>query len=693
MLRVLSCIQSEHDLRLVALAVVMCTLGFAVTARVFRNALAESESAHEWLVLAGIAGGASIWCTHFIAVLAFLPELPANYEPVATLLSLLSAIASTSVGLLIASRTHRFPAPEMGGAIIGLGAGLMHSIGMRAYSVAGDLVLDFHYLAAALVVGVVLGALAMGVLVRATTLGREIAGITLLVCCIGALHFTAMAALTVIPALAGDVTARGFSSGIVALGIFMVGTLVTATGLVAYSIDRRSKARSLQDLHSASRLDDLTGLPNRTALNEHLVSAIKQARTQGDEVLVVLVNLGRFNEVNEVLGVKGGDEVLAQVAQSMRRAADGVSFIARLSGTHFAIVQRATSGSSQDLCTELANTISAALSRPIVIGERSIKVCFHVGVAAFPKHGRDCQELMANADIALEQAHDALGNGICVFDETIDKLIRRRRSLAQDLRHALDLGQLELHFQPQYAVRSLSIVGYEGLLRWRHPDHGLVSPAEFIPLAEETGLIIPIGEWVLHEGCRIAATWPDTIKVALNLSPLQFHNDRLCETICDALRIGGLAASRLELEITESTLVANTAKVLNDLTAIKDMGIAIALDDFGTGYSSMATLASFPFDKIKLDKSLLDLQRPQERSQAIVHALMQLSRAFGVATLVEGVETEEQLAFIRSEGCDEVQGFLLGRPMPAAEITARFAARIASPSLVPALAGEVAFAR
>ncbi len=284
---------------------------------------------------------------------------------------------------------------------------------------------------------------------------------------------------------------------------------------------------------------------------------------------------------------------------------------------------------------------------------------------------------MANANIALERARRFSGNGVCFYDEATDHQVHRRRTLSQDMQRALELGQFELYFQPQCDL-AMKIIGFEGLLRWHHPALGFVPPSEFISIAEASGLIVPIGQWVLKEGCKIAASWPDTLKVALNLSPVQLGSSDIRATVMDAIKSSGLPAARLELEITESTLIESPEETLKQLQLLQECGISIALDDFGSGYSSLGTLSSFAFNKIKLDKSFLNWEKPTAQVEAIVGGLLKIGQRLGMKILAEGVETTEQLEFLRSEGCDYMQGYLIGKSMPANKISewsSEFAAR------------------
>ncbi len=448
----------------------------------------------------------------------------------------------------------------------------------------------------------------------------------------------------------------------------------------------REEANDQMD--SIAHRDALTGLPNRLAFDEYLADTVAQAEREQGQVALLLINISRFGEINEVLGRMGGNRALMAITRHLQGGLRDGEWLARLSGTHFAVVQR-THDHIRTMHS-LTERIAAVLDFPLTVDSHSVKAGFNAGIAAFPVDSSSAEHLFANADLALSRAQMTGSQSICYFDSSSDHATRRRRVLTQDLRYALDRKQFELYFQPQYDVHSLAIVGAEGLLRWRHPLHGMVSPAEFIPIAEEIGLINGIGEWVLREGCRIAASWDMPLKVALNLSPLQFRSPDLVGTVQTALHASGLTAQRLELEVTELTLIQNPERVMSDLGALSELGISIALDDFGAGYSSLGTLAKFPFSKIKLDRSFLQDNRSIRQSEAVIRAVLTLGRTLGILILAEGVETAEQLAFLEAEGCDQLQGYLLGRPMPENEFRELIAPRVAASGFVPGLVSDLA---
>ena len=411
--------------------------------------------------------------------------------------------------------------------------------------------------------------------------------------------------------------------------------------------------------------DALTNLPNRVLFHEHLVDALDQQRRRGDGLALLCLDLNRFKSVNDTLGHAAGDVLLEAVAGRLRQCVRNDDLIARLGGDEFAVLQ---SCAEQPRAAEmLAQRIVAELGQPFEIEGHRVTIGASVGIAIADTDVTQT-ELLKNADLALYRAKADDRGAYCLFESAMDAEVKARRTIETDLRQALERGELDVFYQPLFDVQGARISGFEALLRWRHPEHGLISPAQFIPVAEELGLIVPIGKWVLARACAEAATWPEDVKVAVNLSPVQFRSAGLVDAVRRALEGAGLAPQRLELEITETTLLQENEAVLTTLHELRAIGLRTALDDFGTGYSSLSYLRSFPFDKIKIDQSFVREMARRPDCLAIVNSVASLARKLGMTTTAEGVETEEQLAQLRDAGCTEVQGFLFDRPRPAPEI-------------------------
>ena len=406
--------------------------------------------------------------------------------------------------------------------------------------------------------------------------------------------------------------------------------------------------------------DALTDLPNRAAFNENFESALKRSAATNESFALMSIDLDRFKEINDLFGHSVGDAVLCEVSRRLQAATED-AFVARLDGDEFIAI--AENGSQPESAAALAEKLLGVMAEEFEIKGQHLRVNLSIGVAVYPADGIDGATLLNNADAALYRAK-ADGRGtVRFFQADMDKRLRDQRALHHDLSSAIDRRELVLHFQPQATIGG-DVIGLEALIRWNHPSRGLVPPGMFIPIAEETGLIVPIGEWVLREACREAASWPKPLQIAINLSPVQFRHGDLPALIHSILLETGLRPDRLELEITESVLIDNFSKGTSILRRLKSLGVRIAMDDFGTGYSSLSYLQSFPFDKIKIDQAFISNVERNAQSATIVRAVIGLAKGLGLPVLAEGVETKEQLEFLTEEACNEVQGYLIGRPYP-----------------------------
>jgi diguanylate cyclase (GGDEF)-like protein len=430
--------------------------------------------------------------------------------------------------------------------------------------------------------------------------------------------------------------------------------------------------------------DALTGLFNRAGFQAHIRQMLQAAAGDGGTVSLLCLDLDRFKSVNDTLGHPVGDALLVKVAERLRRAARKQDIIARMGGDEFAIIQ---DGAGQpNGAQSLAARLIDLLGRTYVISGHSLHIGASIGIATAPLDGNDADTLIKRADLALYRAK-AEGRGqYRTFAADMDTLVQQRRQLEVDLRKAMALREFELAFQPQVRAATRELLGFEALLRWRSPTRGLVAPSDFIPLAEEMGLIVPLGDWVLRCACHVAARWRAPLSVSVNMSEPQLRNPRLAESVRAALDSAQLDAGRLELEITEGALLKDTQAVLAALNALKAMGVRVTMDDFGTGYSSLTFLQKFPFDRIKIDKSFVRRMAQDKDSQAIVRAIAALGASLGMATTAEGVETAEQLATVQAEGCTDVQGHLTGAPMTSDDAAFLAAGAIPLPALLePAL--------
>ena len=430
--------------------------------------------------------------------------------------------------------------------------------------------------------------------------------------------------------------------------------------LICVINDLTERKRSEQRIEHMAQHDSLTDLPNRTAFNHCIASMIGHASVAGESFALLSLDLDRFKSVNDVFGHDTGDALLREVARRLETACQG-AFLARLGGDEFAVVT--PTGIRPAAAEALAERLLAAVDSDIEVNGNALRVGLTIGVGIYPQDGVDAPTLIANTDAALFRAKSEMRGSVRFFEMSMDKQLREKRALQQDLRSAIARDELELHYQPQAHIDG-EITGFETLVRWHHPRHGLVPPSTFVPLAEESGLIIPLGEWILRSACREAASWPQPLGIAINLSPVQFRHGDLPRLVHQILLETGLAPARLELEITEGVLIDDFSRAVSILRRLKALGVRIAMDDFGTGYSSLSYLQSFPFDKIKIDQAFISNVEHNQQSATIVRAVIGLARGLKLPVLAEGVETPQQRAFLAAEDCNEIQGYLIGRPEP-----------------------------
>jgi diguanylate cyclase (GGDEF)-like protein len=400
-------------------------------------------------------------------------------------------------------------------------------------------------------------------------------------------------------------------------------------------------------------------------LRERLEHELRRVK-RGEALAVLCLDLDHFKSVNDTLGHPIGDELLKIVADRLRRCIREPDTIARLGGDEFAIIMTAMMQPTDAVA--LSKRIREAITKPYNIGGHQILIDVSIGISVSPADASESDELLKNADMALYGVKADGRGSYRFFEPEMDARMKARRELEMDLRKALADGEFELYYQPLVSLQSNDITGFEALLRWNHPVRGLISPAEFIPIAEETGLIVPLGEWVLRKACDETASWPNHFKIAVNLSPAQLKGRNLVTLVVNALAASGLAPTRLQLEITESVLMQNTFATLNTLRQLRDLGVEIALDDFGTGYSSLSYLRSFPFDKIKIDRSFINDLANGAEPLALVRAIAGLAKGLSIISTAEGVETQDQLEQLQSVGCTEMQGYLFSHARPAEEI-------------------------
>ncbi len=439
-------------------------------------------------------------------------------------------------------------------------------------------------------------------------------------------------------------------------------------------LDMTERKRAEARLAFMAQHDSLTGLPNRSLLRQRIDEMLGHSRRSGDRFAVLFVDLDSFKAVNDTLGHGVGDQLLESVTKRLRSSLRDEDAIARLGADEFAVVQTGC-GRPEDVAL-FAKRLLEAINVPHLVDEQPIVIGASIGIAIAPGDGNDADRLMKNADMALSRAKQDARGTFSFFEAEMDARAQSRRRIETELRAAIKAETLCPHYQPLIDLRSGRITGFEALVRWPHPERGMIPPSEFIPVAEETGLIGQLGSLVLRRACLDAATWPDDVRVAVNLSPLQFRAGNLLAIVMDALRQAGLPPARLELEITETLLLEKSDQVLATLHALRALGVRISMDDFGTGYSSLSYLRSFPFDKIKIDRSFVQGLGANLDAQAIVRSIISLGVGLGVTITAEGVETESELSCLRAEGCHEGQGFLFSKARPNIDIAALLHAQV-----------------
>jgi len=776
MLTVYNCLVTEHDLRLVGLAAVICALASYTAISLLHHVRKSAIGMRRvWLAVSAMSTGFGIWATHFIAMLAFSPGVSTAYNIVLTGFSLVAAIFLTGIGLAVAVTSmagSRWSA-SLGGAMVGGGIAAMHYTGMAAFETMGRVSWDPVLVTVSIVLGVLIGGVALPVGLRGDSLKWKSLGALLLTLAICSHHFTAMGAAAVVPDPTVQLSETALPSGLLAVAVALASFMIVVLALGGVALEVRERRRqeleadrmrglanaaveglliyngetistvndnfvalvgrasadsivgtrleqyladpdarvqllkrenelvetvlldaggseiaveaiqrlvdlggkphraiAIRDLRARKEAernilflahhDALTGLPNRSTFNKRLDQEVEAALQSGRRLAVLCLDLDRFKEVNDLFGHAAGDRALQVVAKRITSQLDDSQMMARLSGDEFAIIVPGLSNPAT--AGRIAESVLEALKVAIDGTESDQPIGTSIGIAICPDDATDRQALLSHADTALYRAKNEGRGTYRYFEAAMGAAVRERRLLEHDLRNAIPRGELRLAYQPQKCIRTGKVVGFEALLRWRHPTRGEISPAEFIPLAEDTGLILQIGEWVLRTACREAATWKEPLTVAVNVSAVQIHNANFAHTVHEILFETGFAAARLELEVTETALIRDLNRALATLRRIKILGVRIAMDDFGTGYSSLSNLRAFPFDKIKIDGSFIKSVNVNDQGAAIVRSVLGLGRALNLHVLAEGVETSAELDFLKNELCNEAQGFLLGRP-------------------------------
>lgn len=643
---------------------------------------AQGRAAHWWLVGGASAMGLGIWSMHFIGMLAFSLPITLGYDPAITLLSLLIAIASSAFALWLVCQ-NELPWMRLGGGALLMGAGVtgMHYTGMAAMRMSPGI----QYIPSLFILSVVIAIAASGAalwiafnLRRHSSRVRLLRGGAAVVMgfAIVGMHYTGMAAAQFPLGSVCGAVRDGVNPGWLALLIIIVTLAVLAMALVISVLDLRLESRTSvlamslaeanQELTYLALHDNLTKLPNRVLLEDRLDQAIQGADREKGRFALMFMDLDGFKAVNDAYGHHIGDLLLVEVAQRIAANMRSQDTIARVGGDEFVLV--AGVSEPADAATA-ADKLLTAIREPFDVAGHELRVSASIGITLYPGNGAHSHDLLTNADAAMYHAKALGRNAYCFFEASMNANVHEQLQLVQDLRAALDRRELILHYQPKFEAPHGPVTGVEALVRWAHPTRGLIAPDQFIPLAEKTGLIVPIGDWVLDEACRQMRIWRDSghtrWTISVNLSAVQFGHLGLVQAVREALERHALEPHCLTLEVTESTAMRDADASLRILQQLHDMGVRISIDDFGTGYSSLLYLKRLPASELKIDRGFIrDLAHDTEDA-AIVSAIVALGQTLNLKIVAEGVETAAQQQFLTRLGCDSLQGFLLGRPMAA----------------------------
>ena len=652
-----------------------------------RIATAQGRAVYLWMAGGALAMGIGVWSMHFIGMLAFSLPIQLGYDLDITFLSLGIAVLSSGFALwLVSQPSLPFGRLAAGALIMGAGISSMHYTGMAALQMQPGIEYEPHLFVASLAIAALASAAALWIAFRLrqhsphVRLARGGAAVIMGFAIVG-MHYTGMAAAQ----FADGSWCGGAVTGLTGDGLdylVLVTTLaVLSIALLTSVLNARMEARTAElansltvanrELVQLALHDNLTGLPNRTLLADRVGQAMQQVTEDGGCFALMFIDLDGFKPVNDAFGHHMGDLLLRAVAERLRANLSGHDTLARIGGDEFVLlVLLDEPNDAPQVAAEQVNLVSL----PFMAGEQKLQVSASIGIALYPGNGLDQHELLMNADAAMYHAKSAGKNGYSFFDASMNTNARKQLQLLQDLRVARERGQLRLHYQPKFDARSGEPIGAEALLRWEHPQQGLLMPAQFIELAEKTGLIIDLGEWVLDEACRQMHQWAQQgfghWRIAVNLSALQFCHAGLVGSVAQALARHQLPARNLTLEITETTAMSDADASMAVLQRLSDMGVDISIDDFGTGYSSLMYLKRLPANELKIDRGFVrDLEQDSDDA-AIVSAIVALGQALGLRIVAEGVETDNQQSFLTELGCDSLQGYLLGHPQPAARFMA-----------------------
>lgn len=685
----------NHDVIFVGVSICVAILSSYTALDMARRIASEQGRRAIWLASGAFVLGLGIWSMHFIGMLAFSLPILLAYDIVLTSCSLLIAIASSAVALWFVSRAS-LPNYQLctGALLMGGGMTGMHYVGMSALKIVPGILYDWQLVSLSLIIAVMASAVALWLAfhlrlaAQNAVLWRAAASVVMGGAIIG-MHYTGMAAAEFPEGSYCGAAPGGINHTGLAVFVTLITLFVIAIVLVVSLLDEKNKrttarlSDSLGLAHSAltqlALYDPLTKLYNRTLLNDKIDQAIRSATRYERKFALLFLDLDGFKVINDAYGHHLGDQLLIMVATRIKGSVRAEDTIARLGGDEFVVM--ISIDDSADAAT-VASKLLENLRAPYTLYTLDLRVSVSIGIAIFPDDAADRHEILISADAAMYFAKENGRNGFCFFERSMNIDAQDHILLVQELQMAIERDQLELHFQPKFSARSERIIGTEALLRWRHPGRGLITPLEFLPLAEKTGLVIPIGYWVLENACRQLRAWHDlghrSWSVAVNLSALQFNHTQLAVQIDAILKKYQVEPGQLIIEVAELTAMKDIEKSLVILDQLSAMGVCISIDDFGMGYSSLMYLKRLPAKELKIDKAFIKEIANGPDDAAIISTIIGLGRILGMNVVAEGIETSDQLKFLTELGCDTLQGFFLGHPLPAGEVTL-----LAESALVP----------
>ncbi|MBB5737868.1 diguanylate cyclase (GGDEF)-like protein [Xanthomonas arboricola] len=657
-----------------------------------RVTASRGRGAVAWLMGGAVAMGIGIWSMHFVGMLAFRLPIPLGYDPALTTYSMLAAILASAFALWLTSRADLpWPRLGLGAVLMGLGIALMHYMGMSALRMSPAITYDPLLFALSLAIAIGASAAALWIAFRLRHDGRcyglrLIAAVIMGLAIVG-MHYTGMAAAQFAPgSRCGAAAGAQLPLPWLAAAVVLVTLALLVLALVISVLSRRfqqrtdvlsrSLAQANAELVLAALHDPLTRLPNRVLLHEHVLQRIDRAQRDGQRFAVVLINLDGFKAINDGYGHHFGDQLLVAVAERMRAHQRAHGSLARLGADEFVLVSAIA---DPEDAAAIAAHLLQALAVPFLVADQELRLSSSVGIALYPEGAGSEHQLMTHADAAMRHAKQAGRNRYSFFEHSMTGTTRERLQLLQDLPRALELGQFVLHYQPKYCADDGRPIGAEALIRWQHPEHGLVPPDSFIPLAERSGMIGPLGSWVLQQACRQMRAWREAghghWRVAVNLSAMQLASPSLLDEVTTILADCAIPPAQLTLEITESMAMRDAEACLRTLDQLNTLGVRIAIDDFGTGYSNLMYLRRLPAHELKIDRSFVQAMDNGPEDIAIVAAVVALAHTMRLQVVAEGVETTAQRNTLERLGCDQLQGYLLGRPMDAERFIARVVAQ------------------